>query len=158
MSEFKCSLTVSGTVADLPRVSEFVEDACEQSQVYPAARFDLQLAVEEACCNVIDHAYNSNGGEFRLQFEARGPDIVITVQDRGRPFDPTLVPSPDMSIPLEERPLGGLGLHLMRQLMDDVQFTFSDEGNTLKMVKRGVVWEGLPQGSEAQGWVEEAHA
>lgn len=158
MTELKCELTVPGTVADLPRVSEFIEDACEQAAVDPAARFDLQLAVEEACCNVIDHAYMANGGGFCVQFETRDRDVVITVKDRGQPFDPTNVASPDLSIPLQERPVGGLGLYLMRQLMDDLRFTFSDEGNTLEMVKLNVVSTVQPQGACEGNRVEEAHA
>ena len=69
-------------------------------------------------------------------------DVTITIHDQGRAFDPTSVPEPDLCCPLEERPLGGLGLHLMQKLMDEVRFTFSpEEGNTIVMVKRRIVTE-----------------
>jgi serine/threonine-protein kinase RsbW len=88
--------------------------------------------------NVIEHAYAGEGGEFTVCIEVCGPDVEITVTDHGRPFDPKGVPLPDLSLPLEERPIGGLGIFLMQHLMDDVEFMFSAKGNRLKMVKRGV--------------------
>jgi len=129
---------MAGTLAELPRIVEFVEDACEQAAIDPSARFDLQLSVEEACTNVIEHAYNGRGGELTVCFEVCGPDVQITVTDQGQPFSPAEVAMPDLSLPLEERPIGGLGIFLMQQLMDEVEFAFSAEGNRLRMVKRGV--------------------
>jgi serine/threonine-protein kinase RsbW len=129
-----------GRAADLSTVLDFINDACENAHVDPNTCMDLQLATEEACANVITHAYAGGGGEFCVRFEARGADAVITIHDRGRAFDPASVPPPNFDRPLEERPLGGLGLHLMHQLMDEVNFTFSSEtGNTLVMVKRGII-------------------
>jgi serine/threonine-protein kinase RsbW len=129
---------MAGTLAELPLIVEFVEDACEQAAISPAKRFDLQLAVEEACMNVIEHAYDGKGGEVTVCFEVDGTDVQITVTDHGQPFDPTQVVAPNLSQPLEERPIGGLGIYLMQQLMDEVEFDFSGEGNRLRMVKRGV--------------------
>ena len=127
-----------GTIAELPRILEFVEHVCEETDIDPAATFDLKLAVEEACTNVIEHAYSRKGGELTVCFDVCGPDASITVTDHGRPFVPDEVALPDLSLPLEERPVGGLGLFLMQQLMDDVRFEFSADGNRLSMVKRGV--------------------
>jgi anti-sigma regulatory factor (Ser/Thr protein kinase) len=127
-----------GTIAELPRILEFVEHVCEETDIDPAATFDLKLAVEEACTNVIEHAYSRKGGELTVCFDVCGPDASITVTDHGRPFAPDEVALPDLSLPLEERPVGGLGLFLMQQLMDDVRFEFSADGNRLSMVKRGV--------------------
>jgi serine/threonine-protein kinase RsbW len=139
MSVLKHELRVAGQLSDLPSVMDFVTEMCHQAGVTPSAEFDLQLAAEEACCNVIQHAYGEAGGEFTISFEVRGPDVAITVRDRGQKFDPAAVPEPDMTVPLEDRPIGGLGLYLMRQLMDDVRFDFSAAtGNTLVMVKRNV--------------------
>lgn len=139
MPPFDRELTVPGNLDDLPAILSFMEQTCEQAGVDSALRFDLQLAVEEACCNVIEHAYAGKGGEFSITFETRGHDVVITLRDRGQPFDPGQVAEPDMDRPLAERPIGGLGIHLMYQLMDEVRFTFSEDGNTLVMVKRNTV-------------------
>jgi len=145
VTSFRRELQLVGTLADLPRIGEFIEGACQQAGVAPAVRFDVLMAVDEACSNVFEHAYCCLAGEVRLSFETHDGDLVITVRDRGRAFDPEAVPAPDMGLPLAERPIGGLGLHLMRRLMDDVTFSFSPEhGNTLVMAKRGVVLAGTP--------------
>jgi serine/threonine-protein kinase RsbW len=127
------------TADDLPRVLEFMEESCRDANVDPALWFDLQLAVEEACCNVIEHAYNGEGGEFYVGFRSHDRDVMITVRDQGKPFDPASVAPPDMNLPLEDRPVGGLGLHLIHQLMDQVKFEFSDGTNTLTMIKRNAI-------------------
>lgn len=138
LDDFESECCLDGRIADLAYLHGFVDDACQRAQVDPAAWFDLNLAVEEACANVIEHAYCGMGGELMVRFRARGPDVLITVTDHGEPFDPATVTLPDLRIPLENRPVGGLGLFLMQQLMDDVRFTFSADGNKLEMVKRGV--------------------
>src|SRR5512136_1396223 len=127
--DFRSELCMVGTIAELPRILEFVEHACKETAIEPAATFDLKLAVEEACTNVIEHAYAGRGGELTVCFDVCGPDVRVTVTDHGRPFKPGEVALPDLSLPLEERPVGGLGLFLMQQLMDDVKFEFSADGN-----------------------------
>ena len=143
MPTFFRELTVPGRTADLPDVLAFIEAACEDAGVLPELWFDLQLAVEEACTNVIEHAYGDKGGDFDITFEVRERDVVLTVRDHGRPFAPEKVVAPDMSLPLTQRRIGGLGLHLMYQLMDEVQFDFAEGSNTLVMVKRNAL-AGLP--------------
>jgi anti-sigma regulatory factor (Ser/Thr protein kinase) len=148
MTQFRRDLVLFGTKSELPRISRFVEEACDGANLDAAARFDLQMAVDEACCNVFEHAYSGSAGEIDLRFETRGRDVVITLRDYGRAFNPEIVPPPDTRRPLEERPVGGLGLHLMRKLMDKVFFAFSPElGNTLVMEKHKVVPGDPKQGS-----------
>ena len=85
---------------------------------------------------MIEHAYGGKGGDLNITFEAREHDVVLTVRDHGRSFAPEKVVAPDMSLPLTQRRIGGLGLHLMYQLMDEVQFDFAEGSNTLLMVQR----------------------
>jgi anti-sigma regulatory factor (Ser/Thr protein kinase) len=146
MPSYYRELTVPGRVADLPDILAFIEAACEEAGVRPELWFDLHLAVEEACANVIEHAYGGKGGDLVVIFATRGGDVVLTVLDHGRPFAPEQVVSPDMGLPLTQRRIGGLGLHLMYQLMDEVQFDFAEGGNTLVMVKRDAL-EAPPAGA-----------
>ena len=129
----------AGRMSDLPEILAFVETACEQSGVYPTLVFDLKLAVEEACTNVIEHAYGGKGGELAITFETSDCDVVVTLQDHGSPFAPDEIIAPDMSMPLTNRRIGGLGMHLMAQLMDEVHFDFAKGTNTLVMIKRNAV-------------------
>jgi len=139
MPAFSRELTVSARIADLPEILAFVETASKQADVDPALHFDLQLAIEEACANVIEHAYACKGGDLTITFETHGRDVVITLRDHGRPFAPEAVVSPNLELPLTERRSGGLGMHLMYQLMDGVQYDFARGTNTLVMVKRNAV-------------------
>ena len=98
---------------------------------------DIKLAVDEACTNIVEHAYGGQGGQIEIEIKSIDGGVQVTIHDWGAAFDPQAVPSPDVTAPLEQRPLGGLGLYLMRQMMDRVDFQFDGEdGNTLTMVKR----------------------
>jgi serine/threonine-protein kinase RsbW len=136
MPSFRRELTVAGHISDLPDILAFAEAACVQSDIRPELWLDLQLAVEEACANVIEHAYGGKGGDLIITFEVIGRDVVITLRDHGRPFAPEKVATPDLSAPLTKRRIGGLGMHLMYQLMDKVRFDFAEGTNTLVMVKQ----------------------
>ena len=98
--------------------------------------YSLKLAVDEACTNIVQHAYGGRGGEIEVTVEAVEEGVWVTLLDWGEPFDPASIPTPDVTASLDQRPLGGLGLFLMRQLMDEVHFEFdADRGNRLTMAK-----------------------
>jgi serine/threonine-protein kinase RsbW len=98
---------------------------------------DLQLAVDEVCANIIEHGYSGQGGDIEVTIELVREGVQAQVRDWGVAFDPQAVPKPDVSLPLEKRPLGGLGLFLVQQVMDDVRFEFdAQKGNTVTMLKR----------------------
>ena len=131
--------TDDGSLADLPRIISFFHVAAMHVGVQQGSLFDVELALDEACTNVFEHAYPEHHGALRLQVEAEGGDLVLTLEDWGRPFDPDCVATPDTAAPLCDRPIGGLGLYLIRQLMDDVRFTFDQSSNLLVMTKRDVI-------------------
>ncbi len=139
MQPYQREVTFASKMAVLPDVLAFVEEACAAGGVNPELVFDLQLAIEEACSNVIEHAYRGKRGLFRLTFTIKNSDVIVVLHDQGQPFDPKAVSKPDPNLPLEKRPIGGLGLHLIYQLMDEVRFTFGADGNTLILVKRNAV-------------------
>lgn len=153
MTFFRSALIQDVNNEALPGILAFVEDACQQANVEPCLLFDLQLATEEACSNVIEHAYQGQGGALGIRFETHDGDVRITLHDHGRPFDPDAIKPPDTALPLRRRPVGGLGLHLMYRLMDDVRFSFGPEGNTLVMVKRNALAPApaMPRREEADG-------
>jgi serine/threonine-protein kinase RsbW len=98
------------------------------------------LAVDEACSNVIEHAYGGEGhGDIECTCRVNNDGLTVIIRDYGCPFDPSLVPEPDAYPSLEDDTCtgGGLGLYFMRQLMDEVHFEFApDTGNVVTMVKR----------------------
>ena len=132
------TLTFPGRFDSLAAISEFVVRAAEATGLDAHAIYAVQMAVDEACSNIIEHAYGGEGhGTIECTCRIKDDELTVTLRDHGRPFDPTSVPEPDLHASLEERSGGGLGLYFMRQLMDEVHFEFTpDPGNVLTMVKR----------------------
>ncbi len=100
------------------------------------AIYAVEMAVDEACSNIIEHAYGGEGkGNIRCTCEVTEDLMTVTIMDRGRPFDPSKVPPPNLSKNLEERQAHGLGLHFIRQWMDEVKFLSNGPDNILVLVK-----------------------
>lgn len=99
---------------------------------------DLRLAVEEACCNVIDHGYPPDPpGPLRLRIAVHADRVVATVEDRAPRFDPLDAPGPDLTSPWRQRRIGGLGWYLIRRVMDAVSHeALPGGGNRLTLEKR----------------------
>ncbi len=130
-------LTVDGRLENLATIAEFVTKAAQASGLNEKATFEVQMAVDEACVNVIEHGYGEEDkGEIALCCECAEGDFVVTIRDNAHPFEPDAVPPPDTTCCLDKRKKGGLGLYFMRQLMDEVCFHFTAEGSELTMVKR----------------------
>jgi len=97
---------------------------------------EVQAAVDEACTNIIKYAYSDKGGIIAITCETQDNDFVVIIRDRGKAFDPSSVPPPDLEAELDKRRVGGLGIYLMGKLMDDVSYSFdAEKGNTLVMRK-----------------------
>ena len=123
---------------NLKVIRDFIEDACREAGVPASEAKDIKLAVDEACCNVVEHGYagSPGTGPVGVAFEADGKTIAVTVSDRGRSFDPSQAPGPDLGAGWRDRRIGGLGWHLIRQLVDDVRYESGAAGNRLTLIKR----------------------
>jgi anti-sigma regulatory factor (Ser/Thr protein kinase) len=123
---------------NLDPIRDFVGKAAEQAGFSGRDVYSVQLAADEACSNVIEHAYEDvPDGEIELICDAQEGQITIVIHDHGREFDLSRVRKPNLSRELSEREIGGLGVFLIHRLMDEVRFESSKEtGNTLTMVKR----------------------
>ncbi len=135
---FSRELKCAGKMSELPVLIEFVETSCNDAGIRADLCFDLTLALEEAASNVIEHGYKGRGGDLGIVFRVAAGDVTLELRDTAKPFKPGKVGRPDETVPLEDRPLGGLGLHLMHQLMDEVYYETLPDGNLLTMIKRGV--------------------
>ena len=124
------------TLAHLPSLRAFVAESCAGAELR-AVREALQLAVDEACTNVIVHGYaGRDAGPLTLEIQREPAAVCATVTDRGTPFDPARAPPPDLASDWATRPVGGLGWHLVRQSVDELHYTSSDGTNRLVLVKR----------------------
>jgi serine/threonine-protein kinase RsbW len=126
-----------GRFDSLASIGEFVAQAAEQAGLDAQAVYAVQMAVDEACTNIIEHAYGGEGrGAIECACRVGDEGLTVILRDQGRPFDPGSISHPDLCASLEDRKESGLGLYFMRCLMDEVRFEFTDSGNVLTMVKR----------------------
>jgi anti-sigma regulatory factor (Ser/Thr protein kinase) len=130
--------SVAARLESLEAVRVFVEEACRQAGADASACFGLKLAVDEACTNIIEHGYAGRPGEtIALVCETDGDGLRVTIVDRGRAFRPSEVPPPDLSSSWDERRVGGLGWHFIRQSVDEIDYGPDPAGgNRLTLVKR----------------------
>ena len=123
-------------IDNLPLIGDFISDTLTRFRADAATIYKVQLAVDEACTNIINYAYSGGAGPLKIALELAGEDIMITIRDKGKPFDPTSIPPPDISSGVDQRKIGGLGIYFMKKLMDSVSYSFdSREGNRLTMRK-----------------------
>lgn len=135
-------LKIPGRYDHIKQVCEFMAAGAQQAGLDDDAIFKVELACDEACTNIIEHAYGEEGvGDINATWEATPRSFTITLHDNGRGFDPDGVEDPAITkLEAEPKPdelkVGGLGIHFMRNLMDEVRYQFDEKhGNTLTMVK-----------------------
>lgn len=121
----------------LDEIRDFVGGIARENNFNDRDVYNIQLATDEAASNIIEHAYDGiSGGQIELSCGVEKDTIKITLKDRGIPFDPSAVPMPDLKADLSDRQIGGLGIFLMRKLMDEVHYESKPNGNLLTMLKR----------------------
>lgn len=127
-----------GRFESLAGIRKFVSEAAEEAGFDDKEIYAVELAVDEACANIIEHAYGGEGkGEIICICNDLNNGLEIILKDEGERFDPSGVSPPDFSVEIENLKPRGAGLFLIRNMMDDVNFKFSeDSGNELRMVKR----------------------
>jgi len=145
-------LACSAELASLAALPGLVRQVAAAGGLEADVEGDLRLALEEACANVIAHGYPPGSpGPIEIEVLMHPGRIVMTVTDRGRVFDPANAPAPDLSSPWETRRVGGLGLHLIRELMDEVGHdTPAGGGNRLTMIKHTDTDSGARHGDRDQ--------
>ena len=134
------NLCIAAELESLGAIRRFVQETATAMGSGPTAVSDVLLAVDEAATNTILHGYQGQPGLIEVEVGRAGDDLVVRLRDQAAPFDPTQVPPPDLNLPLEQRPVGGMGVYLIQQLMDEVTYSTTPQGgNQLVMVKRGVL-------------------
>lgn len=124
---------------DLKEIRQFVESEVSALNINPDAIYDILLATTEAITNIILHGYKDKNGLIELEVKQEGNSVTVYIRDEAPRFDPTQIPTPDLNQPLENRPVGGMGIHLMRQFMDRVLYRERPQGgNELLLVKENV--------------------
>lgn len=126
----------AAAMADLPALLAFVDAACDALDADGDARFAVRLAVEEVFTNILHHGYGGSG-PVEVAVDGGPRCVRVRLRDQAPRFDPAGAPAPDLASPLEEREPGGLGWHLVRQLVDEVEHRAgAGGGNTYTLVKQ----------------------
>ena len=133
----KDRLVVTNDTKHLIVVRDFVSRLIRASRLAREEENKVILAVDEAVTNIIEHGYRDGPGIVEVEVRVTTGKLVVQLRDHAPPFDPTSVPPPDLTRPLELRPLGGMGVYLTRELTDEIRHR-SPEGwsNELTLIKR----------------------
>lgn len=129
--------TVQSDAAQLAVVTQFLREFWRAAELPPAEAAAFELTLEEVFMNVVMHG-SPAGREPRIEvsLEFCGGEMILTIEDDGPPFDPLSLPPPDVTASLEERRVGGLGVFLVRQMMDEVSYQRAGKRNQLRTSKR----------------------
>ena len=117
-------------------MTDFVEKTAEQANLDPSVTMTLTLAIEEAVANVMKYAYpEGEVGPIEIDATIKDSNLSFTIKDSSTPFDPTQVKKADITLSAEEREIGGLGIHLIRSIMDTVEYHHTSNQNILTLTK-----------------------
>ena len=131
------SIVLSNDISEVPRLTAFVDAVCEAVGFNPTVTMQMNLAIEEAVVNVMNYAY-PRGKKGDVTIEALSNDVRLkfVIIDSGTPFDPTVHADVDTTLSAQERPIGGLGIHLVRQMMDSINYERVNNLNVLTLRKK----------------------
>lgn len=136
MSGDRLSISIVNDLAELPRVAETVERFCAERAIADCA-VALNVVLEELLSNTIFYGFDDGQPHpIAIALAHDGNTVTLELSDDARPFDPLQVPPPAFDAPLDERRIGGLGIHLVREMMDSIEYEYRDGRNHLRLVKR----------------------
>lgn len=128
---------VPGDAAQLPALLRFLQDFWREFKLTPAEALAFELALEEVFMNVVMHGSRADRAPgVKVSMTVVDGGVMLTVEDDGPAFDPLSLPAPDLTASLEARRVGGLGVFLVRQVMDSVRYERRDTTNRLQMTKK----------------------
>jgi sigma-B regulation protein RsbU (phosphoserine phosphatase) len=135
--KYQSSLTLPNDVQTIPQLAEFVDTVSEAVGLDMGTTMQMNLAMEEAVVNVMNYAYPADvKGTVDIEAKAGDGWLQFIISDSGTAFDPTAKGEVDTTLSAEERGIGGLGIHLIRQIMDSIEYERKDDRNVLTLTKK----------------------
>lgn len=130
-------ITIVNRRTEFARVSSLVDQLGAEHRLPQEVIADVCVALDEILTNIVDYAYTNDAEhEIRIRFEVLDNVLKVVIEDDGAPFNPLAIPAPDVSAPLHERRVGGVGIHFVRKLMDEVTYDRAGERNRFVLRKR----------------------
>ena len=131
------SIVLANEISEISRLNGFIEEIGEEFGLTPDVAFNLNLVLEEAVVNVINYAYPKEDHQWiYLSAKLQDGTIILVLTDTGKEFDPTMAPEADITLSADEREIGGLGIFLIRQIMNEVKYERIDGKNVLTLEKK----------------------
>lgn len=130
-------LNISATVENIPVVTAFVDEQLEILGCPIKAQMQIDIAIDELFGNIAQYAYNPEIGSATVRVEVSEDPlaVIITFIDGGMPYDPLKADDPDITLSVEDRPLGGLGIYMVKKSMDEIMYEYKDGKNILSIKK-----------------------
>lgn len=134
---FEKELLVKSSTDNLAMIREFTKDAASESGFSEEIAGKIMLAVDEACTNIIKHAYkHSPDGNIHISIKFENTKLIVSITDEGAHFDPNSVPEPDLREYYKQKRIGGLGMYLMKKMMDEVKYySINENKNRVVLIK-----------------------
>lgn len=131
------SITVQAKTENIEKVTEFVNEILEEVSCPIKVQMQIDIAIDEIFGNIVHYAYgmDEENAIVRVEVEQKMEMIVLTFIDRGIPYNPTHSKEPDITLPIEERKAGGLGIHIVKKTMDEITYEYVNGSNILKIKK-----------------------
>ena len=131
-------LVVEALPENLPQVQSFVRELLEKASCPMKTLMQIDVIVEEVFVNIAHYAYGTERGKavVRAEISGKPPVVTITFTDRGVPYDPLAREDPDVTLPAEQRQIGGLGIYMTKKMMDEVRYEYRDGRNILTLKKK----------------------
>lgn len=131
-------LTIAATVENIQAVTDFVNVHLEALSCPPRAQMQIELAIDELFGNIAHYAYSPEVGSATVRVEVvqQPLAVIITFIDKGVPFDPLAAKDPDITLSAEERPIGGLGIYMIKKSMDEISYEYKNGQNILTIKKQ----------------------
>ena len=131
------SITVEAKIENVDKVTEFVNEVLEEKECPLKVQMQLDVAIDEIFGNIAYYAYGKGSGNARIQIEMEDnpPKITLTFIDQGIPYNPLESKDPDITLDIEDREIGGLGIFLVKKTMDELSYEYVDGQNILTMKK-----------------------
>ena len=133
---YKHTLEIENDLSELHRIHDCLERLAEEWNISPKPVFDITLTVEELISNVINYGYEDTGNLIMLTFSLNDDVLSILIEDEGKAFNPLDMPAPDINAPVEDRKIGGLGIHLAKTLMDSFAYERKGDRNSVTITRR----------------------
>ena len=131
-------MDIAATLENLDTVMAFVDQQLEEVGCSMKTQMQIDIAVEEVYVNIAHYAYNPEigGVTIRVQIEEEPLEIILTFIDKGKPYDPLAKEDPDVTLAVEDRQIGGLGIFMVKKSMDNISYEYNEGRNILTLKKK----------------------